>query len=90
MIRRPPRSTQGVSSAASDVYKRQEMNETYNLSMPALDDYETIGGLVLHHAEEIPEAGFTLRFEHCLITVEQVGRSKVQTVIVNQIPDTAL
>ncbi|WP_460413976.1 hypothetical protein, partial [Staphylococcus aureus] len=25
MIRRPPRSTQGVSSAASDVYKRQVM-----------------------------------------------------------------
>ncbi|WP_460413888.1 hypothetical protein [Staphylococcus aureus] len=24
MIRRPPRSTQGVSSAASDVYKRQQ------------------------------------------------------------------
>ena len=24
MIRRPPRSTQGYSSAASDVYKRQE------------------------------------------------------------------
>ena len=26
MIRRPPRSTQGVSSAASDVYKRQRYN----------------------------------------------------------------
>ena len=26
MIRRPPRSTQGVSSAASDVYKRQMQN----------------------------------------------------------------
>ena len=26
MIRRPPRSTQGVSSAASDVYKRQAQN----------------------------------------------------------------
>eukprot|EP00831_Metopus_contortus_P047981 TRINITY_DN3891_c0_g1_i9.p1 TRINITY_DN3891_c0_g1~~TRINITY_DN3891_c0_g1_i9.p1 ORF type:complete len:124 (-),score=36.90 TRINITY_DN3891_c0_g1_i9:40-411(-) len=26
MIRRPPRSTQGVSSAASDVYKRQVKN----------------------------------------------------------------
>ena len=26
MIRRPPRSTQGVSSAASDVYKRQSYN----------------------------------------------------------------
>ena len=29
MIRRPPRSTQGVSSAASDVYKRQ-INIGYN------------------------------------------------------------
>eukprot|EP00831_Metopus_contortus_P026086 TRINITY_DN22287_c0_g1_i6.p3 TRINITY_DN22287_c0_g1~~TRINITY_DN22287_c0_g1_i6.p3 ORF type:complete len:102 (-),score=19.24 TRINITY_DN22287_c0_g1_i6:155-460(-) len=27
MIRRPPRSTQGVSSAASDVYKRQVHGE---------------------------------------------------------------
>ena len=36
MIRRPPRSTQGVSSAASDVYKRQELaslkeNNVYDL-----------------------------------------------------------
>ena len=74
-------------SARLDV---EEMNEAYHLSMPELDDYETIGGLVLHHAEEIPEPGFTLRFEHCLITVEQVGRSKVQTVVVSQIPDTTL
>ena len=28
MIRRPPRSTQGVSSAASDVYKRQDKKLT--------------------------------------------------------------
>ena len=27
MIRRPPRSTQGVSSAASDVYKRQKLRK---------------------------------------------------------------
>ena len=29
MIRRPPRSTQGVSSAASDVYKRQCMDRVF-------------------------------------------------------------
>src|SRR5450756_3133265 len=29
MIRRPPRSTQSRSSAASDVYKRQEQNVPY-------------------------------------------------------------
>lgn len=66
------------------------MNETYGLSMPALDDYETIGGLVIHHAEDIPEPGFTLRFDQCLITVEQVDRSKIQTVVVAQITDTSL
>eukprot|EP00831_Metopus_contortus_P068419 TRINITY_DN61189_c0_g1_i2.p2 TRINITY_DN61189_c0_g1~~TRINITY_DN61189_c0_g1_i2.p2 ORF type:complete len:164 (-),score=40.84 TRINITY_DN61189_c0_g1_i2:83-574(-) len=33
MIRRPPRSTQGVSSAASDVYKRQD-NQNPLISIP--------------------------------------------------------
>ena len=32
MIRRPPRSTQSRSSAASDVYKRQENND-YGLAI---------------------------------------------------------
>lgn len=68
-------------SARLDV---EELNEKYGLSMPELDDYETVGGLVLHHAEDIPDAGFTMRFEHCTITVEQVGSSKIKTVIVTQ------
>ena len=36
MIRRPPRSTQGVSSAASDVYKRQldALNDDITMSGP--------------------------------------------------------
>ena len=32
MIRRPPRSTQGVSSAASDVYKRQRKYQLEGLN----------------------------------------------------------
>ena len=31
MIRRPPRSTQSRSSAASDVYKRQELTSQYDI-----------------------------------------------------------
>ncbi|WP_460413961.1 hypothetical protein, partial [Staphylococcus aureus] len=34
MIRRPPRSTQGVSSAASDVYKRQPYSQSCYLPDP--------------------------------------------------------
>eukprot|EP00831_Metopus_contortus_P048030 TRINITY_DN38984_c0_g1_i1.p3 TRINITY_DN38984_c0_g1~~TRINITY_DN38984_c0_g1_i1.p3 ORF type:complete len:122 (+),score=13.95 TRINITY_DN38984_c0_g1_i1:131-496(+) len=33
MIRRPPRSTQGVSSAASDVYKRQVHGGDYPMTL---------------------------------------------------------
>src|SRR5450756_3165456 len=39
MIRRPPRSTQSRSSAASDVYKRQHY-------LPAIQDHKTIGYVV--------------------------------------------
>ena len=38
MIRRPPRSTQGVSSAASDVYKRQHLDNPAAFIDSLLDD----------------------------------------------------
>src|SRR5450756_1836991 len=38
MIRRPPRSTQSRSSAASDVYKRQEYATAYRVASPQSDD----------------------------------------------------
>eukprot|EP00831_Metopus_contortus_P012861 TRINITY_DN15189_c0_g1_i2.p4 TRINITY_DN15189_c0_g1~~TRINITY_DN15189_c0_g1_i2.p4 ORF type:complete len:102 (+),score=20.10 TRINITY_DN15189_c0_g1_i2:39-344(+) len=44
MIRRPPRSTQGVSSAASDVYKRQAVT---NISIRAAIDTATLAEFVI-------------------------------------------
>eukprot|EP00831_Metopus_contortus_P082868 TRINITY_DN9052_c0_g1_i3.p1 TRINITY_DN9052_c0_g1~~TRINITY_DN9052_c0_g1_i3.p1 ORF type:complete len:139 (+),score=23.79 TRINITY_DN9052_c0_g1_i3:75-491(+) len=42
MIRRPPRSTQGVSSAASDVYKRQSKHCTFS---PQINKGKTYSGV---------------------------------------------
>eukprot|EP00657_Telonema_sp_P-1_P011564 TRINITY_DN6806_c0_g1_i1.p1 TRINITY_DN6806_c0_g1~~TRINITY_DN6806_c0_g1_i1.p1 ORF type:complete len:141 (-),score=51.55 TRINITY_DN6806_c0_g1_i1:150-572(-) len=39
MIRRPPRSTQSRSSAASDVYKRQEVGMTYKGKVVRIMDF---------------------------------------------------
>eukprot|EP00831_Metopus_contortus_P054907 TRINITY_DN4631_c0_g1_i1.p1 TRINITY_DN4631_c0_g1~~TRINITY_DN4631_c0_g1_i1.p1 ORF type:complete len:186 (+),score=30.30 TRINITY_DN4631_c0_g1_i1:66-623(+) len=39
MIRRPPRSTQGVSSAASDVYKRQYQRRVHGTLVMAISNY---------------------------------------------------
>eukprot|EP00831_Metopus_contortus_P015036 TRINITY_DN16240_c0_g1_i2.p1 TRINITY_DN16240_c0_g1~~TRINITY_DN16240_c0_g1_i2.p1 ORF type:complete len:317 (-),score=47.57 TRINITY_DN16240_c0_g1_i2:140-1090(-) len=47
MIRRPPRSTQGVSSAASDVYKRQYQRRVHGiLKFPMEDSKGVIGSAV--------------------------------------------
>eukprot|EP00831_Metopus_contortus_P079833 TRINITY_DN8023_c0_g1_i7.p1 TRINITY_DN8023_c0_g1~~TRINITY_DN8023_c0_g1_i7.p1 ORF type:complete len:327 (+),score=28.46 TRINITY_DN8023_c0_g1_i7:112-1092(+) len=51
MIRRPPRSTQGVSSAASDVYKRQDsLKLTVSMDGPGLVYYL---GFMPHELEKI-------------------------------------
>jgi len=45
MIRRPPRSTQSRSSAASDVYKRQD-NKDYPTYVANRNEVEIIGRVV--------------------------------------------
>eukprot|EP00831_Metopus_contortus_P000707 TRINITY_DN1025_c0_g1_i9.p1 TRINITY_DN1025_c0_g1~~TRINITY_DN1025_c0_g1_i9.p1 ORF type:complete len:250 (-),score=72.68 TRINITY_DN1025_c0_g1_i9:393-1142(-) len=57
MIRRPPRSTQGVSSAASDVYKRQVSTQSTWAAIWALAkrvlDKELVGDALLEELNKI-------------------------------------
>jgi len=71
-------------SARMDV---EDLNERFDLSLPLNDAYETLGGLLLHHAEEIPESGFTMTIENVHFTVEEVSSSKIQTVILKSYPE---
>jgi Mg2+/Co2+ transporter CorB len=61
------------------------LNEKFELCLPTNDAYETLGGLMLHHAEEIPNQGFKLALEGCLMTVEEVSSSKIQTILIETI-----
>ena len=71
-------------SARLDV---EDLNERFDLQLPLNDAYETLGGLVIHHAEEIPEAGFALSLEGFHLTAEEVSGNKVQTVILQVISE---
>ena len=63
MIRRPPRSTQGVSSAASDVYKRQALEE--KLENPdQMIDFQTEYTKELHGLSDYPKIDFELIRKH--------------------------
>eukprot|EP00657_Telonema_sp_P-1_P009694 TRINITY_DN3934_c0_g2_i2.p1 TRINITY_DN3934_c0_g2~~TRINITY_DN3934_c0_g2_i2.p1 ORF type:complete len:153 (+),score=60.45 TRINITY_DN3934_c0_g2_i2:52-510(+) len=69
MIRRPPRSTQSRSSAASDVYKRQEYSTDEDMS-----DEELY--MIQEHDDEEDdvELGLGLGFEDCVVRDETTGR----------------
>ena len=64
IIRRPPRSTQSRSSAASDVYKRQKYNDGQleellisNYGLSKIEAADQIKKLSIEIIEEIKESG---------------------------------
>ena len=74
-------------SARLDV---EDLNERYDLELPLNQAYETLGGLLLHHAEDIPESGFSLVLDDFRFTVESVSSSKIKTVILEAIDEDAV
>lgn len=64
-------------SARQDV---DYLNETYDLELEESSEYETIGGLVLHHLESIPEEGTVLEIDKYEICIESVTDRRIEVV----------
>ena len=56
------------------------LNETYKLDLPEGEQYETLGGLVVHVAEEIPEQGEVIDIEDFNLTIVEVSNTKIELV----------
>ena len=56
------------------------VNETYSLELPENDAYETLGGLIVHHTENIPEAEEIVEIENYQFTIKEVSSSKIENV----------
>ena len=56
------------------------VNETYDLALPENDAYETLGGLIVHHTENIPEAEEIVELENYQFTITEVSLSKIENV----------
>ena len=63
MIRRPPRSTQGVSSAASDVYKRQAL-ERADMLYAEIDRNKLFKGTVKEEDRSVMNICFVMNDEY--------------------------
>ncbi|WP_372756405.1 hemolysin family protein [Mariniflexile sp.] len=56
------------------------INETYKLNLPESENYETLGGLIVNHTEEIPEQNEVVRIDEFAFTILQVSTTKIDLV----------
>ena len=56
------------------------INETYKLQLPDSENYETLGGFIVHHAEEIPDKNQEIKIEKFHFTILEVSSTKIELV----------
>lgn len=63
------------------------INETYKINLPEIENYETIGGLIVHHTEEIPEQNEIVKIENFQFTILEVSNTKIDLIELKVIQD---
>ena len=56
------------------------INETYKLQLPEHENYETLGGLIVHLTEEIPDQNQNITIDQFEFTIEQVSNTKIELI----------
>ena len=56
------------------------INETYKLNLPEDENYETLGGLIVNHTEEIPEQNKEVIIDNFQFTILEVSNTKIDLV----------
>lgn len=59
------------------------LNETYKLELPESENYETIGGLLVHHTEEIPQEGETIKLQEIEFLIMETSNTKIELIEVH-------
>ena len=56
------------------------INEAFKLNLPESENYETLGGLIVSHTEEIPEPNEVVLIEQLQFTILEVSNTKIDLV----------
>ena len=56
------------------------LNEQYKLGLEENEEYETLGGLVIHHLESIPEAGTELTLDDLSMEIVEVSDHRIDLI----------
>ena len=58
----------------------EKANEEFHLDIPESDEYQTIGGLILHSYQSIPKAHETITVQKLQFTIIKVTATKIELV----------
>ncbi|MBN2568967.1 MAG: HlyC/CorC family transporter [Deltaproteobacteria bacterium] len=66
----------------------EDFNAVFHLSVPT-EDFDTIGGFVLHLFGALPLAGDSIEYENCNFSVEKITKARIITlkVTTKEVPD---
>lgn len=56
------------------------LNEHHHLGFEESEDYDTLGGLIIHHLESIPAAGTEFTVDNFTFVIEQVSDRRIEIV----------
>lgn len=56
------------------------LNDEYKLGIELGEEYETLGGFIIHHLESIPEAGTKVEINELTFYIEEVSDNRIEVV----------
>lgn len=62
------------------------LNQKYDLGLPENEFYETLGGMIVFHTEDIPDKGAVIEIDAFSITVVKVSSTKIERLLVQKNP----
>ena len=63
------------------------LNEMYKLNLPDSENYETLGGMIVHVTEQIPDQGETVVIENFTFHILEVSSTKIELIEVKKITE---
>ncbi|GAB4328026.1 MAG: hemolysin family protein [Bacteroidales bacterium] len=63
------------------------LNEKYHLNLPVSDDYETLGGLIIHIHESIPSPGEVIEMKPFRFTIKSASNNRIESLELKIIPE---
>ena len=83
MIEKQINETEFIFSARLET---DYINDKYRIGLPILDNFETLGGLIMHYHESIPKLNEKITINNFMFTITAVSKTRIDQVNLKILP----